>query len=93
MGAANVLVKGGHHAGEKAEDVLFAEGQAQVFSAPRIETQNTHGTGCTTASAVAAGLAQGPQRVAEEAYLDALQTHRKVHAGTEQRECCAGLQE
>lgn len=59
LGAKAVLVKGGHHAGEKAEDVLFADGQVQVFSAARIETQNTHGTGCTLSSAIAAYLAKG----------------------------------
>jgi hydroxymethylpyrimidine/phosphomethylpyrimidine kinase len=59
MGARAVLVKGGHLQGETAEDVLF-DGQALVhFSAPRIATRSTHGTGCTLSSAIAAHLARG----------------------------------
>lgn len=59
MGAKAVLMKGGHVPGERVVDVLMtAEGET-VFDAPRIETRHTHGTGCTLASACAAGLAQG----------------------------------
>ena len=58
MGAGAVVVKGGHLPGD-AIDRLY-DGQAfSEFSAPRIETSNTHGTGCTFASAIAAGLAKG----------------------------------
>jgi hydroxymethylpyrimidine kinase/phosphomethylpyrimidine kinase/thiamine-phosphate diphosphorylase len=58
MGARNVLVKGGHLAGE-AIDVLLTGGVVQRFAAPRIETAHTHGTGCTYAAAIATFLAQG----------------------------------
>jgi len=56
-----VLVKGGHLSGEdEAVDVLFdEEAGARTFSAPRIETRHTHGTGCTYASSIAANLAKG----------------------------------
>jgi hydroxymethylpyrimidine/phosphomethylpyrimidine kinase len=58
MGARTVVVKGGHREGPAA-DVLYDGSEFQVFTAPRINTVNTHGTGCTFASAIAAGLAQG----------------------------------
>ncbi|MBL8909533.1 MAG: bifunctional hydroxymethylpyrimidine kinase/phosphomethylpyrimidine kinase [Archangium sp.] len=58
-GPKAVLVKGGHLDGAEAIDVLFAAGQLTHFRAPRIETKHTHGTGCTYASAIAAGLALG----------------------------------
>jgi hydroxymethylpyrimidine/phosphomethylpyrimidine kinase len=60
LGASNVLVKGGHLEGEKdAIDVLFDGQQMHLFDAPRIDTKHTHGTGCTYAAAIAAGLARG----------------------------------
>jgi hydroxymethylpyrimidine/phosphomethylpyrimidine kinase len=58
-GAAAVLVKGGHLAGDRVTDVLVMEGGIEVFEDPRIETRHTHGTGCTLASAIATSLAQG----------------------------------
>lgn len=58
-GARAALVKGGHLAGDAVKDVLVTPDGARVFSHPRIETTSTHGTGCTLASAVATGLAQG----------------------------------
>ena len=59
LGAKAVLMKGGHIAGERVVDVLMtAEGET-VFEGPRLHTTSTHGTGCTLASAVAAGLSQG----------------------------------
>jgi hydroxymethylpyrimidine/phosphomethylpyrimidine kinase len=58
MGPRWVLVKGGHLQGDSV-DVLFDGAQYQYFTAPRIETRHTHGTGCTFASAIAAGLAKG----------------------------------
>ena len=59
-GARAVLVKGGHAAGRESVDHLMeADGRLRRFAAPRIETRNTHGTGCTLSSAVAAGLAHG----------------------------------
>lgn len=58
MGCKNVLVKGGHASGD-ALDVLFDGGVIHRFSAERIDTKNTHGTGCTYSSAIAANLALG----------------------------------
>jgi len=58
-GAHAVLVKGGHLGGGTVTDVLVDEAGVHRFSAPRIESASTHGTGCTLASAIATGLAQG----------------------------------
>jgi len=58
LGARAVVVKGGHREGP-AVDLFYDGARFQEFSAPRIDTVNTHGTGCTFASAVAAGLAKG----------------------------------
>jgi hydroxymethylpyrimidine/phosphomethylpyrimidine kinase len=58
-GARAVLVKGGHLAGEVVTDVLVDSAGVHRFSAPRLAAASTHGTGCTLASAIAAGLAQG----------------------------------
>jgi len=61
-----VLVKGGHMEGE-ATDVLFDGGDFHIFGAPKIETRETRGTGCTLSSAIAALLARGcdvPEAVA-----------------------------
>jgi hydroxymethylpyrimidine/phosphomethylpyrimidine kinase len=59
MGVPAVLLKGGHLASDTIVDLLATETGTQAFSGPRIATRHTHGTGCTTASALAAGLAQG----------------------------------
>ncbi len=59
MGAANVLVKGGHLTGRQSTDILFDGSQCHAFSSERFFTGNTHGTGCSYASAIAAFLAQG----------------------------------
>jgi hydroxymethylpyrimidine/phosphomethylpyrimidine kinase len=59
MGVPAVLLKGGHLMSETVTDLLATSAGIEAFAAPRIETRHTHGTGCTTASAVAAGLAQG----------------------------------
>ncbi len=60
MGPRAALVKGGHVDEEKdAVDVLYDGKQTYTFAAPRILTKNTHGTGCTYASAIAANLARG----------------------------------
>ena len=58
LGAQAVLIKGGHSHGDEATDVLLSEDGFEFFSAVRIATKNTHGTGCTLASAIAAGLAK-----------------------------------
>lgn len=64
LGASHVVVKGGHLPGEQSVDVLFDGRDFTLLYAPRLDTRNTHGTGCTFASAIAAGLAKG-QNVAE----------------------------
>ncbi|MGQ9467267.1 MAG: bifunctional hydroxymethylpyrimidine kinase/phosphomethylpyrimidine kinase [Anaerolineae bacterium] len=58
MGPRYVVVKGGHLTGDSV-DVLYDGHDYVLLSSPRIETRNTHGTGCTFASAIAAGLAKG----------------------------------
>jgi len=61
LGTFNVptLLKGGHNTGETATDTLIQNGKETKFSAPRINTNNTHGTGCTLAAAITATLAKG----------------------------------
>lgn len=59
MGAHAVLVKGGHVPGDPIVDVLATPDGEQYFDGPRIETASTHGTGCTLASGIAAGIARG----------------------------------
>ena len=59
LGAGAVVVKGGHRAGADAVDILYDGSTFQVYSAPRVDTTSTHGTGCTFASAIAAYLARG----------------------------------
>lgn len=58
LGAAAVLVKGGHIAGPEVVDLLVTPDECIRFSDPRIDSRHTHGTGCTLASSIAAGLAQ-----------------------------------
>jgi hydroxymethylpyrimidine/phosphomethylpyrimidine kinase len=59
LGAAAVLMKGGHVPGERVADVLMTPHGETVFEGERLATRHTHGTGCTLASACATGLAQG----------------------------------
>jgi hydroxymethylpyrimidine/phosphomethylpyrimidine kinase len=58
-GAGAVLVKGGHVPGERVIDLLLTHDGETLLEGPRIDSRHTHGTGCTLASACAAGLAQG----------------------------------
>ena len=58
-GCGAVLVKGGHLPGNQSTDVLYDEGEFTLFDEARIETKNTHGTGCTYSAAIATRLAQG----------------------------------
>jgi hydroxymethylpyrimidine/phosphomethylpyrimidine kinase len=57
-GARNVVIKGGHREGKTSVDILYDGRDFHEFSAPRVETESTHGTGCTFASAIAAFLAR-----------------------------------
>lgn len=59
LGVPAVLLKGGHLPGDQVVDLLATENAMHVFRSARINTRHTHGTGCTLASAVATGLAQG----------------------------------
>jgi hydroxymethylpyrimidine/phosphomethylpyrimidine kinase len=59
MGARAVLIKGGHGRGENLIDTLITREGHDAFAFPRIETPHTHGTGCTYATAIAVGLAEG----------------------------------
>jgi hydroxymethylpyrimidine/phosphomethylpyrimidine kinase len=59
LGCPAVLIKGGHGRGETSTDYLITAGRSVALAAPRIATNNTHGTGCSLSSAIAAGLANG----------------------------------
>ena len=59
MGCGAVLIKGGHGQGAESIDYLISSSGVAALAAPRIATQNTHGTGCSLSSALAAGLAKG----------------------------------
>jgi hydroxymethylpyrimidine/phosphomethylpyrimidine kinase len=59
MGCGAVLIKGGHGQGPDSIDYLFSSNGTVALAAPRIATKNTHGTGCSLSSAIAAGLARG----------------------------------
>ena len=59
MGCASVLMKGGHLNGKECDDLLYSDGKHYRYTHPRIQTTNSHGTGCTLSSAVAASLALG----------------------------------
>jgi len=70
MGARAVLIKGGHGRGEQLVDILITHEGREAFAFPRIDTPHTHGTGCTYATAIAVGLAEG--RGLEEAVTRAV---------------------
>jgi hydroxymethylpyrimidine/phosphomethylpyrimidine kinase len=59
LGAKAVLIKGGHASGPESVDLLIEANAITRLAAARIATRNTHGTGCTLSSAIAAGLAKG----------------------------------
>ena len=58
-GVKAVVVKGGHISGSKVIDVLYYDGEFKLYESKRIQSRNTHGTGCVFASAIAAELAKG----------------------------------
>ena len=86
-GARAVLLKGGHLAGDTVSDLLLTqEGTPLWMHGPRIQTRNTHGTGCTLSSAIAAGLALGAPLVdavqqARDYVRSALQAGMDVRTG------------
>lgn len=59
LGAANVLVKGGHLRGDALDLLYLKGGEIREFSAPRLESRHTHGSGCTYSAAITAELAKG----------------------------------
>ncbi|APO51800.1 bifunctional hydroxymethylpyrimidine kinase/phosphomethylpyrimidine kinase [Bradyrhizobium diazoefficiens] len=59
LGCRAVLIKGGHGEGAESIDYLVTSESTIALAAPRVATKNTHGTGCSLSSAVAAGLAKG----------------------------------
>jgi len=77
LGAQAVLIKGGHGADAMSVDLLFDGPTVTRYAAKRIPTHNTHGTGCTLSSAIAAGLAKGQElahaaRIAKAYVTDAI---------------------
>ena len=61
LGCRAVLIKGGHGQGAESTDYLFGGNGVIALTAPRIATKNTHGTGCSLSSAIAAGLGKGDE--------------------------------
>jgi len=59
LGVPAILLKGGHMTGDVVTDVLQTDDGTELFEAERIVSRHTHGTGCTLASAIATGIAQG----------------------------------
>jgi len=87
LGARAVLIKGGHLSGPEAADVFYGGSRFLSYSAPRIATKNTHGTGCTLSSAIAACLVKGlpmEEAIAEaKAYLQgAIEQAAGLHIGS-----------
>ncbi len=75
LGAAKVVVKGGHLAGNQATDILYDGQSFHHLATPRLETPNTHGTGCTFSAAIAAFLAR------ETPFFDAVQQAKHYITG------------
>ena len=90
QGTQAVLIKGGHRNGPESTDLLYTIQTPETpyhYSSPKIETRNTHGTGCTLSSAITAFLAQGyplPEAVGEaKKYLNnALLSATAIHIGS-----------
>ena len=86
LGAANVLVKGGHLRGDALDLLRLASGEIREFTAPRIDTRHTHGSGCTYSAAITAELAKGAALVdavarAKKFITDAIRTAPGLGAG------------
>jgi hydroxymethylpyrimidine/phosphomethylpyrimidine kinase len=87
MGATHALVKGGHGTGDTLVDLLYDGTRFVELPAPRIRTRNTHGTGCTLSSAIAALLPQRPSveaavRDAREYVLGAIRAADELQVGS-----------
>ena len=86
LGAKNVLVKGGHLEGDALDLLYTAGGEVHEFSAPRIATRHTHGSGCTYSAAITAELAKGTAlveavRLAKEFVTRAILTNPGLGGG------------
>jgi hydroxymethylpyrimidine/phosphomethylpyrimidine kinase len=90
MGAArgsNVVVKGGHLRGEAIDLLYTSAGEFHEFSAPRIETRHTHGTGCAFSAAITAELAKGTElvqavRIAKNFVTEAIRSNPGLGRGS-----------
>jgi hydroxymethylpyrimidine/phosphomethylpyrimidine kinase len=87
LGPRAVLVKGGHAKGAESVDLLIEPAAFTRLAADRIATENTHGTGCTLSSAIAAGLAKGlalaeAVRAAKTYVTDALAAANRISIGS-----------
>jgi hydroxymethylpyrimidine/phosphomethylpyrimidine kinase len=87
LGPRAVLVKGGHAEGAESVDLLVEPNAVTRLAADRIATRNTHGTGCTLSSAIAAGLAKGVSlaeavRAAKTYLTDALAAAERIKIGS-----------
>jgi hydroxymethylpyrimidine/phosphomethylpyrimidine kinase len=82
FGAGAVLIKGGHGSGASSTDLLVTPEGVTELSAPRIDTSNDHGTGCTLAAAVTAGLARG-LALADACHAAKTFLHAALSAGRE----------
>ena len=86
MGVTSVIVKGGHLIDNEAIDIFYDGKNFREYRSPRIETKNTHGTGCTFSSAIAAGLARGIELTdaigkAKEYVTEAIRTNLNIGHG------------
>jgi hydroxymethylpyrimidine/phosphomethylpyrimidine kinase len=87
LGPRAVLVKGGHADGAESVDLLIEPAAFTRLAADRIATENTHGTGCTLSSAIAAGLAKGlalaeAVRAAKTYLTEALAAANRIKIGS-----------
>jgi len=90
MGCQGVLLKGGHLKEDESTDILIHKVNGKytqhIFSLPRIDTKNTHGTGCTLSSAICANLAKGTTMLdavsaAKRFVTDAIKFSDRIHVG------------
>jgi len=79
LGARAVFLKGGHGGGAESNDLFLSADESEIMKAARIETNNTHGTGCTLSSAIATYLAQG-QNVINACRKAKAYVHRAIAA-------------
>ena len=87
LGPQAVLIKGGHDSGAESVDLLVEPNAVTRLAADRIATRNTHGTGCTLSSAIAAGLAKGlalaeAVRAAKAYVTNSLVASHRLHVGS-----------